>query len=182
MRRRDYSAARAEYDIAYKNDPGNPYALRHITECLTEIELYDEAVKYGLLAVEHDPKYAGSYRRLADAYISLGDFENALENYRKAIAHAEGNPVNFLSLAQTLILRGEPDDLEVIIDTLNQAMGYDAPDDRTRAKYLRYKGDACLRFEEYRQAATWYEQALRFDPENEELRWMLKQTRHLANK
>jgi tetratricopeptide (TPR) repeat protein/DNA-binding transcriptional MerR regulator len=180
MRRRDYSAARTEYDIAHKNDLGNPYALRHITECLTEMGLYSEAVKYGQLAVERDPKYAGSYRRLADAYVGLDDFENALDNYRKAIDYAETDPVNHLRLAEALILRAEPGGLETIIDILNQAMGYDAPDNSTRAKYLRIKAEACVRYKQYRQASTWYEQALRFDSVNEQLHSALKLARHLA--
>jgi tetratricopeptide (TPR) repeat protein len=178
MRHRDYPVALAEYDIAARNDPNNPYVLRHKCECLTEMGLYDEAVRYGLLAVEHDPEYAGSYRRLADAFVELRDFDKALENYHKAIQYAENDPVTYLSLAQALILRTDPNDLGKIIDTLSQAMGYDAPDDYIRARYLRYKGDACLRYREYRQATTWYGQALRFDSENEVLHWKLKSAHH----
>lgn len=181
MRSQDYKAALAEYDIAERNDPNNPYVLRHQCECLTEMGLYEEAVKYGERAVEQDPEYASSYRRLADAFLELRDFDNALRNYRLAIQHAESDPEAYLRLAQALILQGEPDDLGVIIDTLNQAMGYDRPDNPTRAKYRRYQGDACLRYGAYRQAVTWYEQALRFDPENEELRWAFKSARHQFN-
>ena len=178
MRKRDYSRARTEYDMADSNDHNNPYILRHKSECLAEIGSYKEAIKYGELAVKHDPTYAGSYRRLADAYLGDGDFENALKNYREAINHAPNEPIYHLSLAQALILRAPQGDLEEVINILNDAMGLDSPNNKV--KYLAYKGEAYMRYKQFEAAALWYDQALRFDADNEALKWQLQKARQEA--
>ena len=145
---------------------------------MTEMGRFDEAIEYGKKAIDIDSGFAGSHRRLAEAYVRQGNLEEAVSNYQHALTRAGKDPMIFLKMAQALILQADPTKFESIIDTLTQAMSYDVPNPKVRAMYLRYKGDACMTYRKYNNAVSWYEQGFNLDPENKNLEWELGKARY----
>lgn len=96
-------------------------------------ELYhdDDAIKYAAKAVELSPEDAGGHQKLGDMYKKRQDYENAIAQYRQAIARNDRLFPVYFELAELLLTSSKEDEADLLFRKVVRA----APDEElvTRA-------------------------------------------------
>ncbi|MFO0616661.1 MAG: tetratricopeptide repeat protein [Polyangiaceae bacterium] len=79
-------------------------------------ELYhdDDAIKYAAKAVELSPEDAGGHQKLGDMYKKRQDYENAIAQYRQAIARNDRLFPVYFELAELLLTSGKEDEADLL--------------------------------------------------------------------
>jgi tetratricopeptide (TPR) repeat protein len=112
-------------------------------------------------AVSINPDYAEAYYNLADAYVEIGDYDQAHSLYTEALAADRTLDLAYNGLGYVLILQGKP---ELAIPVLYTGLSL-ARDNDARAALWTNLGRAYLETGRYHEAEAALAQALALNPE-----------------
>jgi tetratricopeptide (TPR) repeat protein len=88
--------------------PRNAGALRHLAYVFFMRHAFEEAAAYAARAIELDPADGHAYGVLGDAYLELGQYEQAASAYQKMIDR-DGSLYSYGRLSGLKSLRGDPE-------------------------------------------------------------------------
>jgi tetratricopeptide (TPR) repeat protein len=138
----------------------NAYMSRFNLPSNRDLGLLNKAIDHYKKSIEIEEKNnLVAYTGLGDIYISRGDWDAAIENYRKAleINATDNTTINNIGFAY---LRKE--EYGRALDFFNQALANNPRSSLT----LRYLGDYYSQLEKYDEAITNYKSAIDIDPRN----------------
>lgn len=103
----DYQRALAEYETALEQDPDAPYLVRAKARALMQLGRSEESLEWFGRAVELQPFFGGTYANRGILYDRMGQYELAMQDYRKSLELDEeiGEGPNWL----TRFLRKQPE-------------------------------------------------------------------------
>jgi tetratricopeptide (TPR) repeat protein len=135
---------------------------------LSALSQYAEAVVQYKIAAEHTPRDARIWKNLATAYHELGEHEEEMECFDRAIEIDPQQPQALASKGVSLFL--DFDKAEEAIDFMVKAL--EASDDLwIRWPHIWYwLGEACRSLKRYEEALAWVERGFRYAPGNAWLR------------
>lgn len=122
----DWSGAEAAFRRGMELNPGSSHALWIYGNYLTSMGRFEEAVAVGRRLVQRDPLSAPAYGLLGWALEYLGRNEEALEQYRAALAVPRHPWDPDLNLAEFYLKRGQPDSAYSFLTRAEEAIGEDA--------------------------------------------------------
>ncbi|MFQ6069152.1 MAG: tetratricopeptide repeat protein [Candidatus Aminicenantales bacterium] len=92
LQRQDYDRAMNYFAQSLEISPQDEVAAYNVAQVLFFNQKIDEAIEYYKLAIKIKPDWSKPYLRLGYAYLNKGDFEKALENFKKFIDMDPENP------------------------------------------------------------------------------------------
>jgi tetratricopeptide (TPR) repeat protein len=90
--------------------------LFHLGEVQSELELYDEATKSLMRAIELRPEYPEAYYQLGRVYTASGKLDSAAHYYRLAVKYMPDEPSYLEGLGMALAERGNTDEAVRILE------------------------------------------------------------------
>ena len=177
-----YDRAFWAFETAHRQEPANPYVLRHMAQCKIILKQYDDAIRYAEQAVQLDGKYAGSHVVLGDAYIAGGNYEQAVKAYKDAISLNPNHAPLYLGFGQALVLDGNCKHVDEALQALSMAMSQDSEDIATLTKYLRLMAETCILVKDFERATRFLDEALGLLPNDRESIFLLKLAKNSLDK
>ena len=83
----------------------HPISRYHLGSLFLKRNLYPEAIRQFIKAIEQDPKYVRAYNGLGISYLKSKKFEKALQTFQKALSLSEKYPdlINYTGLAHLFL-------------------------------------------------------------------------------
>ncbi|MGM9804170.1 MAG: tetratricopeptide repeat protein [Muribaculaceae bacterium] len=103
--RGDYKTAGEQLSYALDVDPASADNWRMLMGCYLMTEQYEKAIEAGKNAIKYNPDNIELYKYIAPAYQQIGEYENALEVYDKAIEVVDS--ADYESLSDLTTGRGD---------------------------------------------------------------------------
>jgi tetratricopeptide (TPR) repeat protein len=156
--------AKKVLESAIKVDPGNPYYLHELGKTFSVYEQPKESIELYKRAIKLDHDEASFFADLGEAYLSLPEekWQDAKKAYLKASGLDPRNPNYLDKLGNIFIKLGE---LEKAVSHLIKALGI-----AQEPKYVNSLISACRQMKNRKQAKVFLRQALKYDPENKEIK------------
>ncbi len=153
---RNEGQASLDFRRAEENAPSNPDVYFYHGTGLSDIEQYDDAIKYLSKSIELNKKYSAAYYNRALAYENTGKVELAIADYSRYI-QLEPKDIDGYKSRGNLFL--DLDNKKAISD-FNAALAIDPKDSDSNVGLGRAKiGD-----EKYDDAIKYFDKALELDP------------------
>lgn len=97
-----YDTALQTCETLLEDYPDEPMGLYQKATALDGLNRNDEAIDAYIASLENDPLNADTYNDLADTYVKVGDFDNAIEMAEMALALTPEMDIAYTTLAQAL--------------------------------------------------------------------------------
>jgi tetratricopeptide (TPR) repeat protein len=154
-----FPEALSDINRSIQLDPLDANAQHHRANVLFALNRLDEAKAAYELTLTHIPEEASAWNNLGATLDRLGETNEALNAYRRAIGCKPPSRNAFLGIAFIQIRTGQLDEAAAILDRLEQLdQSRDAAVLATRSVLARRRGDE-------RQAASLEQEARRLDPD-----------------
>jgi tetratricopeptide (TPR) repeat protein len=178
LRNHNYQQALSEYLIAYRQNPDNPYVIRHIIQCYIGLHKYLEAEAKAIEANQKEPNNPTTLRLWGDALNGLGKFDEAHSTYAKALRLFPNSSRILLHIARLLVDKvTHPSHTEDIsLDEVNEIANYfdlaikNVPEEE-KAVYYAHKASALQLIGQLEDAKLAYKEALKLNPNNVDYQW-----------
>ncbi len=155
-----YYEANALYGMAIKLQPKNAEFIFKSGKCLERLKFFAESSLLYNKAAALDSNQADYYDHLGFVYFNMGKYDSAAAAYRKAVS-IDDNPVYFTNLGFTY---AKMDSVERSVESFEKAVSHMQADKISTV----YNQIGALHYsrKNYKDAASAYEKALIYYPEN----------------
>jgi len=144
------------------------YSYNYLGWVYLDQEKYTKAIEYFKLAVEDNPGYRPAFNNLGICYDELENYPKAEEAYLKAIEISPDNPKSYANLSYVYINTGRSDEA---IEILKKALALNSVSGELKtnviADQLYWLGRLYYDRGEYGLCASYLEQSLEYDPDDE---------------
>ena len=153
------AAGIAELRTAESLDPLSPILIADLADALCIAHLYDDSLRQSRTALELHPNFAVAHYQLGQTLVQLHRLDEAITEFRKAIALAGGNTTFDSNLAHAYAVSGRAEEATKILKDLEGRQTRQSPTDASIALIYVGLGDND-------QAMAWLEKAFqaRFNP------------------
>lgn len=112
----EYQRALEKYEEALEAKPDTPHYVRAKARALMQLERYDESLLWFNRAADMQPYFGGTYANRGILHDRMGEYEQAVEDYEKALALDEevGEGPHWL----IRFLRNQPEPPPTVADRL----------------------------------------------------------------
>eukprot|EP00996_Jenningsia_fusiforme_P006873 NODE_871_length_1852_cov_34.554631_g777_i0.p1 GENE.NODE_871_length_1852_cov_34.554631_g777_i0~~NODE_871_length_1852_cov_34.554631_g777_i0.p1 ORF type:complete len:498 (-),score=100.23 NODE_871_length_1852_cov_34.554631_g777_i0:223-1716(-) len=91
------------YSRALQSAPDDKFLFGNRAQANSQLKRYSETIADSMRSTEIDPTFAKGYLRTGNAMLRLGQLENALEQFQKAVLHGEQSAIKSVQDVQSLM-------------------------------------------------------------------------------
>jgi len=152
----DYQQAITILEKAIQIDPSFAGAYYNFGFVYTKFGNFQKAAHYLEKAIQIDPNYAEAYNNLAFTYMKLGDYQKAKESTEKAktLFQKQGNKQGITAV----------ENIEMMLKKAKKLDSKEEKSDDAKAKEYLLKGSNFFDNKDYNRAITYYQKAIKIDP------------------